>query len=152
MSINSDFFRNTVSSVLHRNPSLSNAALSKVIEAQIVNCKWNIQVSDDRLYSFRSDGYEGLRKSAKIIYISPYGFLSDIFVSLKRMFVGVTFPPSQDGDLRSYLEQGRRITIFCAIDGSEAESLIEVDQQSLCLRIYQAVFSRSEAANSSRHS
>ena len=152
MSINSDFFRSTVSSVLSTNPSVSNAALSKVIEAQIEDCKWNIRVSDDKPYSFCSNGYESIQKSAKIIYISPYGFLSDIFVSVKRMFVGVTFPPSQDGDLRSYLEQGRRITVFCATDGSVAESLIERDQQSLCLRIYQAVFSRSEAANSSRHS
>ena len=141
MSINSDFFKKTISSVLGKNPTVRNGALSKVIEAQIVGFKGHIQVSDAKLYSFQSDGYESVRKPAKIIQVSPYGFWLDLLVSIKRIFTGVVFAPSPNGDLQSYLAQGRRITIFCAVDGSEAETLIEPNQISLFGRIYRAVFS-----------
>jgi hypothetical protein len=112
------------------------------MRANIVGFRGRLEVSDGGVQSFKSDGYEGIRKEAKIIDISPYeGFLSNLFVSIKRIFTGVVFGPSNsNGDFRLDLAQGRRVTIFCALDGSEAEAVIETDQKSLFLRIYQTVF------------
>ena len=142
-SLRLNFFQNTVSSQLNRNPTISNSDLAGVMRANIVGFRGRLQVSDCAVHSFKSDGYEGINKPAKIIYISPYeGFLSNLFVSIKRIFIGVVFGHSNsNGDLRLDLAQGRRVTIFCALDGSEAEAVIEVNQKGLFFRIYQTVFS-----------
>lgn len=142
MPVDLNFFKSLLPGVLEGNPNVRNSALSGVIAANIVNFKGHIQVSESRVHSFKSDGYEGIRKPAKIIYISPYGFWLDILVSIKRIFTGIVFAPSKaNRDLRSDLCEGRRVTIFCTLDGSEAEALIEVDQKPLFVRLYKTAFS-----------
>lgn len=142
MAIRLDFFKNSISSLLNRNPGIRNADLSGVLAANIVDFKGHIRISDAQ-HIFHSDGYEGVRKPAKIIYLSPYSFWIDLLVSIKRVFAGVMFLPSAARpDLRADLQAGRRITVFCALDGSDAEVLMEVDQKSLLQRILNIVFSR----------
>jgi len=140
MAIDLNFFKLGISSILERNPQVSNSALSGLLKANIINFNGHIQISNLRLHSFQSDGYEGIRKSAKMVYISPYGFCTDLLVSIKRIFAGVTFPPTKhNGDLLSNLPSGRRITIFCSLDGKEADVLSEVDKRSMFVRIFKAV-------------
>jgi hypothetical protein len=140
--LNLNLFKNLVPAVLKVHPDLKNSALSGVMETRILNFPWHMQMSDCKMHSFGSNGCKGIQKPAKIIYISPYGFWLDLLISIKRIFTGVVFGSSNaNGDLRLDLAQGRRITIFCALDGSEAEVLIETDKQSLFHRVCKAVFS-----------
>jgi len=140
MPIDLNFFRQGISSVLERNPNVSNSDLSGLMKANITNFNGHIQISDLRVHSFQSDGYEGIRKPAKAVYISPYGPWTDLLVSIKRVFTGIKFPPpTHNGDLLMDLLTGCRVTIFCSLDGSEAEVLSEVDQQPLFVRFFRAV-------------
>ncbi len=141
MVIDLNFFRQGIWSVLEKNPNVHNSDLSGAIRARIINFKGHIQISDLRVHSFQSDGYEGIRKPAKMVYVSPYCFCMDLLASIRRIFTGVTFPPSAGNrDLLSDLHNGRRITIFCSLDGQEAEAVTEVDQKSLHVRLCEAVF------------
>jgi hypothetical protein len=137
MSINVDACNSYVFSVLKRNPTLRNSALVGVLKANQI--EGHIRIFDSESHFFKS---EGINKPAKIIHISPYGFLVNLLISIKRIFTGIIFGPfNHNGTIHSHLAQGRRITSFCALDGSSTEILIEKDQLSLFRRTYNTLTS-----------
>lgn len=142
MSLNVNFLKFFIPCQLKENPGIRNTNLAKAIAAELPHFQGSIRVSDCRLHSFSSNGYEGDRKPAKIIYLSPYSFWVDLLVTIKRIFTGVIFAPSfsSGGNLLPYLLAGRRITVYCALDGTRAETLIEQNQKPLWTRLYQSVF------------
>lgn len=141
IELNLNFFKQLIPPVLEKNPYLDNTSLAGVIIANIPNFRGHIRVSDQRVHSFYSDGYEGIRKPSKIIRISPYRYWQDLLVSIIRIFAGAVFGPSvYKGDLHSELGQGRRLTLFVSLDGTEAETLVEVDQKPLVVKVLKSVF------------
>lgn len=135
--------KNGFRKLLAQNPNISNASLECLIKANMRGFKGHVQVSDQRAHPFQRAGSGIIQLPAKKIYLSPYGFYSDLFVSILRFFIGISFTSFQGPNtLKSYLEQGRRLTFFCALGTSDVDSVKESNQQSLPVRIYQAIFSR----------
>ncbi len=135
-----DSFKQVISPVLAQNPTIRNSALSGLVAAHMTGFNGYIQISDCKAKLFQSDGLVGVQKPAKIIYISPYGgFWSDLLISIKRIFAGVTFSSNSGSKLQPYLVYGQRITVFCALDGSHVEAEIEQDRTSLPVRIYRTI-------------
>jgi hypothetical protein len=137
MAIELGFFRQSISSILQRNPIVSNDALAGAMRCNMVNFRPHLQISDLKSHSFQSGG---IRKPVKMVYVSSYGFWMDLLVSITRVFTGKVFPPvDRNGNLLSDVLAGRRLTIFCSLDGQEAEVVSEVDQKPLHVRLRQAV-------------
>ena len=135
MTITMSFIKATTQTFLKQNPTLTNSALSGTIRAHLAGFHGCIDISDSKMQTFTS-GEKRLRH-AKTIRISPYGFWQDLLISIKRIFTGVVFAPSTDGnDLKPDLESGRRITIDCSLDGSTTTCSRERNQQPLHIRIY----------------
>ncbi len=136
MTLNLNLVRGYVSSTLAKAPTLRDQALSGVIYSQIIDFQGDIKVSGHREHSFFSNRSGHIAKPAKAIRFSPYGYWRDLLTSIRRIFTGVVFPPvGSTEDLQVYLSQGRRVTVYCAIDGSEANMEVEGDQKSLLARI-----------------
>lgn len=147
--------------ILKQNQTISDFALSHELRANYKDFKGHAQTSNRDDYKFSSFRGEESPTQVKVVYISPYnGFWSDLLVSIKRIFTGIIFKSFNPADLIysnsiggnlsaddikkitagttfiSHLEQGRRITIFLALDGSQAEASMEENQESLFFRIY----------------
>lgn len=109
-----------------------NSILSSMLEANIVNFTGRIVVL-----------HEGGQKAklSKKIYITPYSsYAKDLFVSVKRFFLGVAFDKLETSeDFQAILQQSRRITVHVATDGSIAKHSYEEDFASLPVRLFHRI-------------
>ena len=137
----------TIPIILNGNPTISNKALSGVIEANIVEFTGTISVVT-KTHQFATGN-----KNARIIYISPYGNIQNLLVNLKRLLVGVSFNTLQNNGQhitdyvlglltegsQEYLQaqeetnqafnQGRRIVIAIATDCSDISVTLDQNKR-----------------------
>ncbi|MBX9744064.1 MAG: hypothetical protein K2X08_02500 [Chlamydiales bacterium] len=120
-----------------RSESRFNFILGGVLAAGIDGFTGNIVVHDNS--QIHGEGQRA--KSSKKLHISPYNNpTTDLCVSVKRFFLGVAFDKLQNPeDFRVILQQGRRITVHVATDGSIASHSYEQDSASLPVRLFHRI-------------
>lgn len=133
-------------SILSHNPTVSDKALAGVIEANIRGFKGNISVVS-KAHSFAAGSL-----NSRVIYITPYGKITDLFVDVKRFFAGVSFTggnPDQEritkyvfgefelgstehlqveGETNRAFAEGRRLKIVIANDLSDMGIYLDQDE------------------------
>lgn len=127
--------RDGVALLLDRNPTIANRDIAGVLAANLHDFHGSVSISE-KMHTFSTG-----QKQARHVYVSPYTYYYDIFTTIKRIFLGITFPPLQGDNIYTTLSQGRRFVVIISNDLQDVDTTFEQDSAACWLIGYIQRFS-----------